>query len=133
MEMDELYKCLVKRMKQYRTEAVVHATEKEYPKALESHIRALEIMNTLTLIAPTQKEHEQLSLDLGGFRGLGIADVFAMHGLSEPDPEEFLKAAVGLLRRWQKPNNGTAQFLLTTDTIQFLDKYDKSVSLKEGQ
>lgn len=53
----------------------------------------------------------------------------------EPEkvPEDFAAQGVSLLRRWRTGSSGaSSQFCLTTDTIDYLDKYDKAVSLKEG-
>ena len=39
---------------------------------------------------------------------------------------DFLPKAISLLRQWHKGETGGAgQFLLSTNTIEFLDKFDK--------
>lgn len=54
--------------------------------------------------------------------------------IGKPLPLKEKKKAIKYLRKWlDKKNSATAQFMLTTNTIEFLDKYDKSVFLKEEQ
>jgi hypothetical protein len=46
--------------------------------------------------------------------------------------EDYLKKAIDLLRKWRTGQKGfSGQFLLTTNTIEFLDEYDKAVIIKE--
>lgn len=146
MEKDELYKCLIKRKLRYEEDATEHGDCSEYAEALEAQSRSQEIINILSIMAPTQEEHERLSSGLWddsekteseGFsvRGSALADLKAMHDIGMDEaPEECLKEAVKYLRQWlNKKESAGTQFTLTTNTIDFLDKYDKSVSLKEGQ
>ena len=47
------------------------------------------------------------------------------------EEESFLHTSISLLRKWREGASGTAgQFQLTTGTINFLDKYDKYVTIK---
>ena len=46
------------------------------------------------------------------------------------EEQEVLHEAVSLLRQWHKgAPGGAGPFLLSTNTINFLDKYDKSVTI----